>query len=71
MKDFEIDELLRDEDDNGEIQIGSTRHYGGFEPVTLQEIDNDGCIMRQLSRYVDALCPKLNGYVPTDALRSW
>ncbi|KAL4566585.1 hypothetical protein LXL04_030703 [Taraxacum kok-saghyz] len=35
-------ESSMDEDDNGEIQIGSTRHYGGFEPVTLQEIDNEG-----------------------------
>ncbi|KAL4584489.1 hypothetical protein LXL04_009091 [Taraxacum kok-saghyz] len=42
MNDYEIDELLRDEDENGEMQIGSTRHYGGFEPVTLQEVDNEG-----------------------------
>ncbi|KAL4554150.1 hypothetical protein LXL04_037305 [Taraxacum kok-saghyz] len=40
MNDFEIDELLRDEDSNGEMQMGSTRHYGGCEAVTLQENDN-------------------------------
>ena len=32
----------RDADENGEMEIGSTRQYGGCEPMTMQEIDNEG-----------------------------